>query len=72
MSFKVFIEPKEKVIVNIVITFIQSAFGVILASVVAGNQLNKLTIGAAGAAGLSAVWNLILKPYLIQQGWLKG
>lgn len=72
MSLRTFIEPKEKVIVNIVITFIQSAFGVILASVVAGNQLNKLTIGAAGAAGLSAVWNLILKPYLIQQGWLKG
>jgi hypothetical protein len=69
MSFKLFIEPKEKVIVNVVVTFVQGASGVIAASLVSGG-LNKLTIGAATAAGLSAVWNTLLKPYLVQQGWL--
>lgn len=71
MSFKLFIEPREKIIVNCAVTFIQGAAGVLVASYVAGT-LNKLVLGAAAAAGLSAMWNLTLKPYLVLQGWLRG
>ncbi|SIC58472.1 hypothetical protein [Mycobacteroides abscessus] len=71
MSLRTFIEPKQKVIVNIVVTFIQGASAVVMAAAMSGT-VNKLTVGAATAAGLSAVWNLRIKPYLVKEGWLRG
>lgn len=56
------------VVVNIVVTFFQAALAVWATS---GFALDKLTIGAVVGAGASAVWNLVIKPFLIKKGWLK-
>lgn len=69
MSFKVFIEPTEKVIVNMVVTFFE-AF--IPAWMAAGFAVDKVALTSAGSVGIAAAWNLIGKPYLVQQGWLKS
>lgn len=69
MSFRLFIEPKEKLIVNITVTFVQAAVG---AWVGTGASTDKLAVSAAIGAGLSAVWNVAAKPYLVKQGWLKA
>jgi hypothetical protein len=69
MSIKLFIEPAEKVIVNMVVTFVE-AFVPAWATV--NFALDKSALIGAGAIGLSAAWNLVGKPYLVQQGWLKG
>ena len=68
-KFKLFIEPWGKVATNIVITFVQAGVAVWLAS---GLSTDNVTIGAVTGAGLSAVWNIIIKPFLVQHGYLKG
>lgn len=69
MSFKLFVEPKEKILVNVAITFVQAAFA---AWVGTGASVDKLALSAAAGAGASAVWNLVVKPNLVREGWLKG
>ena len=56
------------VVVNIVVTFFQAALAVWASS---GFKTDKVVIGAVIGAGASAVWNLIVKPFLKKQGWLK-
>lgn len=51
-----------------VVTFVQAGLA---AWAVYGFQANKLAIGAFVGAGLSAVWNVILKPFAKSQGWMK-
>lgn len=69
MSFITSIEPSAKVLVNILVTFTQAA---VVAWYAAGGTADKLAIGAAIGAGLSAVWNLIIKPFIVSQGYLKS
>ena len=56
------------VAVNIIVTFFQAALAVWATS---GFALDKLTLGAVVGAGASGVWNLVIKPILVKQGWLK-
>jgi len=56
------------VVVNIVVTFFQAGIAV---WTVSGFALDKLTIGAVVGAGVSAVWNIVIKPFLIKKGYLK-
>lgn len=67
--FKLFIAPTRVVITNMVVTFIQAFLSVWAAS---GFAFDKLVLGGAVGAGASAVWNLVIKPYLIQRGYMKG
>lgn len=69
MDLKKFIEPKAKIITNITVTFVQAAAGTWAAS---GFATDKLAISGAVGAGLSVVWNTIVKPDLVRRGWLKG
>lgn len=54
---------------NIIVTFFQAAFAVWAA---AGFAMDKLAVGAVVGAGLSAVYNIVVKPLLIAKGWLKA
>ncbi len=56
------------ILTNIVVTFVQAAFAVWAAN---GFKVDKLAIGAVVGAGASAVWNLIVKPWLKSIGWLR-
>ena len=69
MSILKSIEPSAKVLVNIIITFIEAGIAVWSTN---GFQTDRLALGAVIGAGVSAVWNLILKPILVHQGWLKA
>ena len=66
-KFQLFVEPTRKVLTNIVVTFVQAGAATWLAT---GFATDKIAIGGAIGAGLSAVWNLVIKPFLIQKGWL--
>lgn len=61
-------ETIKTIIVNIVVTFVQAGIAVWSIS---NFSLDKATVGAVAGAGLSAVWNLVLKPLFKQWGWLK-
>lgn len=54
-------------LINMVVTFFQGGFAVWAAT---GFSTDQLAIGAFVAAGLSALWNLIIKPFLVARGWL--
>lgn len=56
------------VIINIVVTFIEAGFAVWATS---GFAIDKLVIGAVVGAGASAVWNLVIKPFLVKRGFLE-
>jgi len=56
-----YLEPRKVVLQNIGITFVQGAF---VAWSMTGYKLDKITLGAAIGAGFSAVWNILIKPYL--------
>jgi len=58
-----------KEIINIVVTFFEAGF---TAWAVAGFALDKIALGAVIGAGISAVWNVILKPLLIKKGYIKA
>ena len=66
-KFRLFVEPKSTVITNMIVTFIEAAVATWSAT---GFAVDKLSVAAAVGAGLSAVWNLVLKPYLVKTGWL--
>ena len=61
-------ETTAKIITNIIVTFVQAGVAVWVAS---GMGTDKIALGAFVGAGLSAVWNLIIKPFLKSQGWMK-
>lgn len=67
--FKLFVEPRHVVIRNVVITFLQ---GFLVAWALTNYSFDEGSLFGAGVAGLSAVWNLILKPWLIQHGYMKA
>lgn len=69
MSFKVFIARPSVIVTNVVVTFVQAAFATWLA---AGLSTDKLAVAGAVGAGASAVWNVLLKPYLTSKGWLRA
>lgn len=56
------------VVVNIVVTFFEAAIAVWSTN---GFSTDKLALGAVIGAGVSAVWNIIIKPILKQHGWLE-
>lgn len=61
--------PSNKtVITNATVTFVQ-AFVAFLAST-SWDYTNKTVLAGAVGAGLSVVWNTILKPYAKEKGWL--
>lgn len=68
-KFKLFIEPARTVALNVAVTFVQ-AF--IPAWAIAGFSLDKVALSAAGSAGLSAAWNIVLKPLAKQHGFVKA
>lgn len=51
----------RNIVVNVAVTFCE---GFAAAWLVTGNQLDKTALIGAVAAGVSAVWNSSLKPYL--------
>lgn len=53
------LESNKTILVNIVVTFFQTAGA---AWAVTNFSLDKLTVAGAIGAGLSAVWNIVLKP----------
>lgn len=61
-------ESVKTIVTNIVVTFVQAAGAVWVTS---GFATDKLAISGAVGAGLSAVWNLVVKPLLKKRGWLK-
>lgn len=56
------------VVVNIVVTFFEAAIAVWSTN---GFSTDKLALGAVVGAGVSAVWNIVIKPFLIKKGYLK-
>jgi hypothetical protein len=66
---KMHIEPARVVAQNMVVTFIEAGF---VAWQLAGYKLDKITLGAAAGVGVSAIWNMIVKPYVKHLGWMKG
>lgn len=54
-------QSAKVIAINVVVTFLEGAGA---AWFVTGNQTRKEALVGAGAAGLSAVWNLIVKPFL--------
>lgn len=61
-----FQEPKW-ILRNILVTAVE---GFLVAWAATGNKTDKATLGAAVGAGLSAAWNIVLKPALKTIGWL--
>lgn len=61
-------QPIVNTVIYMSVTFMEAAGAVF---VLQGYKLDKLAIGGCVGAGLSAVWNVILKPYFKKQGWLK-
>lgn len=60
--------PTKTVVVNAVVTFVQAA-----AAFLAVNNWdvsNKTVLAGAVGAGLSVVWNMVIKPYAKEKGWL--
>lgn len=51
----------REILTNVVVTFVE---GFLAAWALSGNDLSKNALVGAGAAGLSAVWNIVLKPRL--------
>lgn len=54
-------QPIKIVVINMVVTFFQAALPV---WALAGNKIDNEVLIAVGAAGGSAVWNLVLKPLI--------
>ena len=54
---------------NVIVTFIQAGFA---AWALTSFSFDKAVIGGAIGAGLSVVFNTIIKPFLIKNGYLKG
>lgn len=59
----------KTVAVNATVTFVQAFLATWAAT---GFQLDKVVLAGAIGGALSLVWNTILKPFAISQGWLKA
>ena len=57
------------ILINIVITFFQAGLA---AWSVTGFSMDKAAIGAVIGAGISAIWNIIVKPFLIKKGYIRA
>lgn len=60
--------PTKTVVVNAVVTFVQAT--VAFLSVNSWDLSNKTVLVGAVGAGLSVVWNVVIKPYLKEKGLL--
>lgn len=54
------IQSAKVIIINMLITFVEAAGG----SLLVADGLNRAALAGAAGAGGSAVWNLVIKPYL--------
>lgn len=61
------LQETKVIVTNIVVTFVQ---GGVAGWIALGGKLDKAGITAFLTAGLSAAWNLALKPKLKEWGWL--
>jgi GH25 family lysozyme M1 (1,4-beta-N-acetylmuramidase) len=59
----------KTVAINATVTFVQAFLATWAAT---GFQLDKVVLAGAVGGALSLVWNTILKPFAIAQGWLKA
>lgn len=66
---KLKLPPFATVILNMVVTFVQAATA---AWYITGFKTDKLAVAGAVGAGLSVVWNTIVKPWAVKIGLLKG
>lgn len=66
------VEPVGVLVANVVVTFVETLLGTLAASVISGNQLDKLSVGAAVGIAASVVWNTVLKPFAKSNGWMKS
>lgn len=57
-------QPTKIILINVFVTFLEG-FGA--AWVVSGNASSKTALVGAFAGGISAVWNVCVKPYLKQK-----
>lgn len=58
----------KTIVTNVVVTFFQAALAVLAVS--NWDFTNKTALAGAVGAGASAVWNLVLKPWAREKGWL--
>lgn len=58
----------KTIVTNVVVTFVQAA--VAFLAVNGWDWTNKTVIAGAVGAGVSVVWNTIVKPFMKQKGWL--
>lgn len=56
------------ILTNITVTFVQAAFA---AWALVGFKTDKIVLGGVIGAGLSALWNTLLKPLFKEWGWLR-
>lgn len=61
-------QSTKTVLTNVVVTFFQAALAVLAVS--NWNFSDKTVVAGAVGAGASAVWNLVIKPYLKEKGVL--
>lgn len=61
------IETFKIITINMVVTFFQAGLAVWATS---GFKSDRIAIGAAVGAGISAVWNIVIKPLLKKWGWM--
>lgn len=67
MEFTKNIQDIKWVAVNVIVTAIE---GFLAAWAATGNKTDKASLGAAIGAAASTVWNLVIKPFAKQKGWL--
>lgn len=67
MDFTKEIQATKWVVMNVLVTAVQ---GALAQWAISGNKLDKVAVTGAIAAGLSAAWNLVIKPLLKSKGVL--
>lgn len=61
------LQSTKVIAINVLVTFVE---GFAPAWALTGNQLTKSALVGAGAAGVSVLWNTLIKPWLKTQGIL--
>lgn len=61
------LQSVKVITINVLVTFVE---GFAPAWALSGNQLTKSALAGAGAAGLSVLWNTLIKPWLKARGIL--
>ena len=62
------LQKTSVILTNMLVTFFQAAFA---AWVATGFSKDKIAVSGVAGAGPSAVWNIIIKPFLKEKGWLR-